>query len=104
MKKISSILVGSLLVLAACGDDDGSEEATVDMDAGQQLYEEHCLSCHGQNMEGDVGPDITIYPYRDVLTAIEEGPGTMPEDIIEGEEAETVAQYVEAVNQEDEEE
>jgi cytochrome c oxidase cbb3-type subunit II len=26
--------------------------------AGQQLYAEHCASCHGENFEGGIGPDL----------------------------------------------
>nr|WP_221434231.1 cytochrome c [Geomicrobium halophilum] len=73
------------------GDENG-EEASVEM--GAELYEENCLSCHGDDMEGETGPAIAGDDPDTVLSAIEEGPGTMPEDLVTGEEAEAVAEYV----------
>ncbi|QDI89790.1 cytochrome c [Salicibibacter halophilus] len=70
----------------------GEEEA---VDVGVELYEENCLSCHGENMEGDSGPAIEGQSADEVMTAIEEGPGSMPEDLVTGEDAEAVAEYVE---------
>ncbi|AXF54705.1 c-type cytochrome [Salicibibacter kimchii] len=70
----------------------GEEEA---VDVGAELYEENCLSCHGENMEGDSAPEIAGQSADEVTSAIEEGPGSMPEDLVTGEDAEAVADYVE---------
>ena len=70
--------------------------------AGDQLFSENCGSCHALSAAGAAG---TVGPNLDdlkptagrVLTAIEQGgagTGTMPANIVEGEEAQAVAEYV----------
>ncbi|MBB5173424.1 c-type cytochrome [Texcoconibacillus texcoconensis] len=109
MKKLLTLMLGSALVLAACGgeepeDDvdtgDDMEEATEEVeevayDAGraEELYEQSCIGCHGGDLEGTSGPPITGLSEEEVLNAIEEGPGIMQSNILEGEEAELVSQW-----------
>ena len=66
-KKLLALLLGTSLVLAACGGDDssdepanGGEDTSTTADAGQEakLFEQKCSSCHGQNLEGGVGPEL----------------------------------------------
>ncbi|GAK08764.1 cytochrome c [Geomicrobium sp. JCM 19038] len=101
MKKFLIMMAGSAMLLAACGGgDDAGEEGeetaggTYDAEAAASLYESNCLSCHGDNGSGASGPEIAGMDVESVLAAIEEGPGGMPADIVTGEEAENVAQYV----------
>ncbi|SDI44727.1 c-type cytochrome [Natribacillus halophilus] len=81
------------------GADNGAEEEdngeTVDAGEGLELYEDNCLECHGEDFEGGTGPALDGYSEDEVMTAIEEGPGSMPADLVTGEEADAVAQYVE---------
>lgn len=50
---------------------------------GQILYEAHCGTCHGDDGTGVTGPDLTaLLPTltgTEILQAIEEGPGAMPD-------------------------
>lgn len=66
---------------------------------GQQIFVENCGSCHvlaDAGTSGTVGPSLDeIQPDRErVLSAIETGPGAMPENVVTGSDAETVADYV----------
>lgn len=66
---------------------------------GQGLFASRCGSCHvlaAAGTKGSVGPNLDdLRPDRErVLTAIEEGPGVMPENLYQGAEAEAVADYV----------
>ena len=107
------------LVLAACG---GSEESSVTTDSeppattttepsdspttehddagrGHDLFASTCSSCHtlaAADAEGKVGPNLDdLAPDADtVLEAIESGPGAMPEGLLEGEDAQAVADFV----------
>lgn len=51
---------------------------------GKLLYEEHCSDCHGEDLKGDVGPDLTAHlKYGETddkkFTSIADGrPGGMP--------------------------
>ncbi|PSL45008.1 cytochrome c550 [Salsuginibacillus halophilus] len=71
------------------------EEFEDPIEHGEAVYEESCLQCHGDNLEGGSGPAIDGYDADDTLQAIEEGPGSMPAGTAEGEDAEAVAEYVE---------
>ncbi|GAK08011.1 cytochrome c [Geomicrobium sp. JCM 19038] len=96
MKKLLMAIAGSTLLLAACsGEEAGESGETVDTAAGEEVYTASCLSCHGDNMEGASGPALEGYTADEVLSAIEEGPGAMPANIVEGEDAQIVAAYVE---------
>lgn len=75
-KALLALLLGSALVLGACGNDEKSttEEAkttdTTDNTAteekttktsvdGEKITKEKCISCHGNDLTGAMGPDLT---------------------------------------------
>ncbi len=98
------------LVLVACGnepeddgDDAGSDEAqpeeTEDVDEGdgEEIYQESCATCHGDDLEGANGPELEDNDLSkdEILEMIEEGGDGMPADVVEGEDAESVAEWLE---------
>ncbi|MFC4712688.1 cytochrome c551 [Planococcus dechangensis] len=105
-KQLMTILFGTVLVLGACGGGDdaapeepvdtGGETAVVD---AEQVIQQNCISCHGENLEGagnfpalnDVGSRLS---EEEILDIIENGKGAMPANIIQGEEAQAVAEYL----------
>lgn len=114
-------LVATVLMLAfaaGCGGDeaatteDPAAEATQtatatqdgaggDRTAGRETFVNTCGGCHvlaDAGTNGQVGPNLDeLAPDRDtVLTAIEVGPGQMPENLLQGEDARAVADYVAA--------
>ncbi|PTL39449.1 c-type cytochrome [Alkalicoccus saliphilus] len=123
MKKIAAGLFGTALLLAACGGDGGNNEENpagnngadngannaanneadneaadengeYDLANGEELYQGQCASCHGGDLEGGTGPALEGYSHDEVVSAIQEGPGSMPEDLVEGDDAEDVAAWV----------
>ena len=75
-----------------------TDTATV---AGQENFVNSCGGCHvlaDAGTNGQVGPNLDqLAPDVDtVLTAIQAGPGQMPENLLEGQEAREVAEYVAA--------
>ncbi|WP_147802930.1 c-type cytochrome [Alkalicoccus halolimnae] len=84
------------------GEGNGEEQEFDDpVELGQSVYEGQCASCHGGDLEGGAGPalDDGSHGEEDILTAIEEGPGQMPENLVQGEEAEAVAQFILSENE-----
>lgn len=114
MKKILLTMVGAMLVLGACGgnaDDNEPDPAdngnnnveetnnaadggTYDLANGEEIYAGTCAGCHGGDLEGLSGPGLAGYSHEDIVAAIEEGPGSMPPELVSGEEAEDVAAWV----------
>lgn len=71
--------------------------------AGKQLYGKLCVSCHGENAKGVVGPDLTVSTYKygksrlEVIKSITEGrPGGMPgfSDQANHEQIESLVEYI----------
>ncbi|TFE03902.1 cytochrome c551 [Jeotgalibacillus salarius] len=95
------VALGSAVLLGACGG--GEEEATdTGSSAGEMDPEEifigNCSGCHGDNLEGASGPNLQEVGSRlsqdEILNVIQQGQGSMPAGLIEGEEAEVVAEWL----------
>ena len=109
-KKIVTFLLGSSLVLglAACGggsdSGSGSDGGKDTASAGEKIYNQKCSSCHGGDLKGGVGPDLTKvgakYKKAEILDIINKGKngsiGSMPAGLAAGDEADQVAEWLAA--------
>jgi len=100
-KKLLALLMGTSLVLAACGGGDeagGDDATTAGSSDGEKLYSQNCMQCHGANLEGGAGPELTTIgatmSKEEIEDAIVNGVGNMPKGLLEGEEASTVADWL----------
>ncbi|WP_335871577.1 cytochrome c551 [Bacillus sp. 2205SS5-2] len=112
-KKLFALMLGTSLVLAACGGDDGTTgtetdknettEETTDSTVAtnvdvEKIVDQKCASCHGGNLEGGFGPKLdnigSSLSKEEILSIINNGEGQMPKEIIKGEEAEAVAEWL----------
>ncbi len=84
----------------------GGVDLTSAQEDGRQVFAEQCATCHqlnASNAVGRVGPNLDELrpPAALTLDAIKvgraRGMGQMPAELVEGEDAENVADYVEAV-------
>jgi mono/diheme cytochrome c family protein len=89
------------VMLTACGSGGGSStsDEPLDVDKGRQLFQTNCRVCHSladAKAAGTFGPDLDLLQpdAERVREQIDDGGGGMPQDIIEGDEAELVARYV----------
>ncbi|MGE7091777.1 c-type cytochrome [Lysinibacillus sp. NPDC048646] len=106
-KSLFASLLILLLGIVGCSGDESSEEngaieneTTAVNDKAQEFYNKKCANCHGQNLEGIVGPTLitagSMYDEEELLDIIVNGidKTTMPGGLLEGEEAEVVAQWL----------
>lgn len=72
--------------------------ATYDAATAEAAYKNKCASCHGQNLEGIVGPNLTAvgskYSREQILEIIEKGKGSMPPGMLAGADADAVAAWL----------
>lgn len=114
MKKwLMAVLLGTLLVLGACGGggdnnsepaetDGNTEESTdggaVDTAAAEDAYKASCASCHGQDLSGGAGPELTnvgsSLSAADIEDIILNGQGSMPGGLLSGDDATAVAEWL----------
>ncbi|HLR52075.1 MAG TPA: cytochrome c [Candidatus Avamphibacillus sp.] len=105
MKKwLMAVVFGSVLVLGACGgggdegaDDGGNGGETAS--SGEEIYQNNCSACHGDDLSGNSGPDLTDvgsnYSADEIVNIIHEGKGGMPAQTqVSDEDAETLANWL----------
>lgn len=107
-KKLLAAVFGSILMLGACGGGDDEDAAVTNDEKGgevvqsgdaEEIVQGNCTMCHGGNLEGqgnapaltDVGARLS---EEEILDVIENGRGGMPAHVIEGTEAEVVAEWL----------
>lgn len=100
-KKLLALLMGTSIVLAACGgggEEASDESATASGGDAEKIYGQKCSACHGTNLEGGVGPKLETIgaslSKEDIEKVIAEGQGAMPQGLLEGENASTVAEWL----------
>jgi len=83
------------------GENGGNGEETeevAEVAEPEEVFQNNCASCHGDDLSGGAGPDLTSvgsdHSEEDILTVIQEGQGSMPPGLIEGEEADEVAAWL----------
>jgi cytochrome c553 len=107
---LPALLASLVLAAAGCGGDDegggdggggGGGGGSTEQQAGgpAETFSSTCGNCHtlqAAGTEGQVGPNLDdLKPDEGtVREAIRQGPGVMPENLLEGAEADAVAKYV----------
>lgn len=98
-KWLLAIVFGSVLVLGACGGDDGGDDATSDDGESEsvtaeveELVKDNCASCHS----GDFGltPGDTGFSEDELVDIIKDGIGDMPSIDVSDDEATEIAKYL----------
>lgn len=120
MKKgLFAILLGTILILGACGGDDNSDNGavnnhaneidvnsnnkeradTVDTAAAEELYKQNCSSCHAGDLSGNMAPSLTTvgtdYDADEIADIIENGTDRgMPASIVSGDDVDVLANWL----------
>jgi cytochrome c551 len=100
-KKLLKMLLGAALVmgLAACGGGDDEGGDTAQAGDAEKIYSQKCSSCHGGDLKGGMGPELTAVgasKSKDEIAAIiKDGTnGGMPGGLIEGDDLDKVADWL----------
>jgi|SRR5699024_663126 len=79
-------------------EENGGEENEESMDEGEEVFQQNCATCHGDDLSGGNGPDLTKVGSEmskdDIHDIIENGRGDMPAGVVEGEDADIVAEWL----------
>ncbi|MED4400961.1 cytochrome c550 [Metabacillus fastidiosus] len=76
------------------------EEKTADVAnaSPEEIYQQSCISCHGQNYEGGVGPQLTGIGEKvsldEIKDTLKNGRGTMPPGLVPDEKIDEMADWV----------
>ena len=97
-KKLLALLMGTSMVLAACGGSDGGGKESASGDP-EKMYQQKCSGCHGGDLKGGAGPDLTkvgsALSKDEIKDIIENGKGGgMPKGLYKGADAEKVAEWL----------
>lgn len=97
-RKLLALLMGTTLALAACGGNDNASKEVTETGDAEKLYSQNCAQCHGQNLEGGVGTELAKIGSKlsqdEIEKIIADGVGAMPENLLKGDDAKTVAEWL----------
>lgn len=103
MKKwLFTILLGSAVVLGACGGGSSTKDGdTTETAAGEAVYKSNCSACHGADLSGGAGPALSTigdkYSADEIADIIENGIGNMgPQKQVNADDRAAVAEWLAA--------
>lgn len=72
------------------------EKVAYDEAKAKGIYQQSCVGCHGQNLEGGVGPALkgNNLDEKQILEVLENGKGQMPAGLVSGEDAKNLAAWL----------
>ena len=93
VKRLWAITALVLLLLTGCSS--GKTSSAMD---GESIYKDSCAACHGDTLQGAVGPAVTNlkskYSEAEVLNIVNKGTEKMPGNLLDNEASEIVAKWL----------
>jgi len=93
VKRLWAITALVLILLTGCS----SGKTSTAMD-GESIYKDSCAACHGDKLQGAVGPGVTDlkskYSEAEVLKIVNEGTKKMPGNLLDEEKSEIVTKWL----------
>src|SRR5699024_5861133 len=79
-------------------DDESDNREDASADDSDEIVQSTCATCHGDDLSGDTGPDLTKVGDElsedEIHDVIDNGKGAMPPGLVEGEEADKLAKWL----------
>lgn len=79
-------------------EENGNDENEGETDDPEAIFESNCASCHGDDLEGGMGPDLTAVGGElsedEIHDTIMNGKGDMPAGLVEEDEADALADWL----------
>ncbi|MFM1651302.1 c-type cytochrome [Brevibacillus sp. B_LB10_24] len=76
----------------------GATAGEFDAAKAEAVFKQNCSSCHGVDLKGAVGPDLTKIGDQlskdDILGVINNGKGIMPKGLVSGADADNLAAWL----------
>src|SRR5699024_8001694 len=99
MKKwLMAIMFGSVLVLGACGGDNGASEEPANNNNGEaeDIYNGSCASWLGGDLDGADGTGLedNAHSAEEIETIVEEGQPGMPAGLVSGDDLTVLADWL----------
>lgn len=80
------------------GDEGVTEGGTVDTAAAEEVYQANCSACHGADLSGGAGPELTAIGSKlsadEIANIIENGQGGMPPVNLEGDDLVNISNWL----------
>ena len=108
--KILCFIASLAIVLSACGgggsnnsgngssSSAGNSSSSSSSSGAKAIFEKSCSQCHGENLQGKVGPNLqqigSKMSKKQILGQIKNGGGGMPANVITGQKAKKVAAWL----------
>ncbi|PLS08448.1 c-type cytochrome [Neobacillus cucumis] len=74
------------------------DKGTSSADKAEQIVSSNCVTCHGQNLQGGAGPNLTKigskYSQSEIENIINHGRNAMPSGVISPDQAKVVAEWL----------
>jgi cytochrome c551 len=99
-KKLLKMFMGTALVmgLAACGGGDDEGGDTAQAGDAEKIFSQKCSSCHGENLQGGMGPELAKVGASkskdEIANIIKNGQGGMPANLISGDDLDKVSEWL----------
>ncbi|MEO2076675.1 MAG: cytochrome c [Bacillus sp. (in: firmicutes)] len=90
---VSAAVLTLLILTTGC-----SSESSSSAKDGKTIYKDNCAACHGDQLQGAVGPSIanmkSKYSEDEVLKIINEGTTKMPGNLLTDEDSKIVTKWL----------
>ncbi|WP_033828393.1 cytochrome c550 [Bacillus andreraoultii] len=80
------------------GGEESKKESTAEAGSPEEIYAQNCISCHGENYEGAMGPELKNVGERlsadEIKDVLQNGRGAMPKGLVPAESIDAMTEWL----------